>query len=185
MAVVMQGAEAASTLAEASEEMCFCRLRGLTRPAATCRMHGKAWECTQRESALRSIRRNLGEQPQEMETFSKEETHQFFRELARLKGQDKRIQWTTVRSALVTSMTTKAVTVFKTELEGKFLPVSVWEKQGYSKEVVERCPCEWSDALQVNTYMVPVKTVSWTSVHERIQERTLQQEQNATEKKKA
>ena len=106
MAVAMQGAEAASTLAEASEEMCFCRLCGLMRPAATCRMHGKAWECTQRESAFRSIRRNLGEQPQEMETFSKEETHQFFRELARLKGQDKRIQWTTVRSALVTSMTT-------------------------------------------------------------------------------
>ena len=113
MAVVMQGAEAASTLAEASEEMCFCRLRGPMRPAATCRMHGKAWECTQCEASLRSIRRNLGEQPQEMETFSKEETHQFFRELARLQGQDKRIHWTTVRSALVTSMTTKAVTVFK------------------------------------------------------------------------
>ncbi len=182
-AVVAEQPEASNATVPA-EATRYCRLCGLMRPAANCRLHGSAWECTQCESALRSIRRNLGEQPPEMQSFTPKETHDFFREIARLKGNDKRIQWTTVRSCLITCMTTKAVTVFKTELVGKFLPVSVWVSQGWSSELVERCPCEWNDTLQAYTYMVPVKTVSWTSAHERITERTLKQEQDAADKQK-
>ena len=162
-----------------------CRFCGTLRPLASGRVHGLHFECQTCSSSQRVIRRNLGELPSEMRNFTKNETHAFFREMHRQKEENKRLDWQTVRATLVTSITTRTVNTFKAELEGKFLPMSVWLAQGWEQHVIERCPSEFSEELQVQTYAPSIKIMSWSLTHARVTEKFLKHEQDAQKKRQA
>ena len=120
--------------------------------------------------------------------LSSEEATKFFADLALQRtelAKDKSCSWSTVRASLVTTLAEKRTTTFKQELEGKFLPLSVWEKQGFDTEKVKNCPKEESEVLG-DLYCVPIKTISWSETVEKVRKKpSLDQERQATAKKQA
>ena len=167
------------------KEVCkYCRLE---YPATEGRWHREAFECRHCAASLKALYRNLGELPEDFKQLSSEETTKFFADLALQRtelAKDKSCSWSTVRASLVTTLAEKRTTTFKQELEGKFLPLSVWEKQGFDTEKVKNCPKEESEVLG-DLYCVPIKTISWSETVEKVRKTLLDQERQATAKKQA
>ena len=167
------------------KEVCkYCRLE---YPATEGRWHREAFECRHCAASLKALYRNLGELPEDFKQLSSEETTKFFADLALQRtelAKDKSCSWSTVRASLVTTLAEKRTTTFKQELEGKFLPLSVWENQGFDTEKVKNCPKEESEVLG-DLYCVPIKTISWSETVEKVRKTLLDQERQATAKKQA
>ncbi|CAE7372097.1 unnamed protein product [Symbiodinium sp. CCMP2592] len=167
------------------KEVCkYCRLQ---YPATEGRWHREAFECRHCAASLKALYRNLGELPEDFKQLSSEETTKFFADLAQQRtelAKDKSCSWTTVRASLVTTLAEKRTTTFKQELEGKFLPLSVWEKQGFDTDKVKNCPKEENEVLG-DLYCVPIKTISWSETVEKVRQTLLDQERQATAKKQA
>eukprot|EP00438_Fugacium_kawagutii_P030700 Skav213054 [mRNA] locus=scaffold364:146086:147168:- [translate_table: standard] len=164
--------------------MSTCKLCGLQYETSAGRLHGLSFKCKLCDTSERTIRRNLGTN-NGLQSFTVSETHTFFRTLheEKKKCASARLQWHTVRASLVTSMTTKSITSFRAEVKGKYLPLCVWKAQGWEEETVLNCPKEWSEELKTDTYLVPIKVLSWAEQHEQHMTKVLQQEQEITKKR--
>ena len=103
-----------------------CRLCNLHFRAEQGRLHGPTFRCTTCESSLRQIRRNMDRN--DLDNFSVQEQRTFFQQLQEEKKKriDGRLPWSTVRASLITAMTTRSVTGYKSEVQGKKLPMDVW-----------------------------------------------------------
>lgn len=165
--------------------MSKCKLCGLDYETSAGRLHGQTFKCKLCDTTERTMRRNLGSQTG-LQNFSVSETHEFFRALHKEKQQctSGRLQWTTVRACLVTSLTNKSITTFRSKVKSKYLPLCVWKAQGWDEDTVLSCPSEWSDDLKTQTYMVPIKEMSWAEQHEEERVKVLRQEQDIVKKRK-
>eukprot|EP00438_Fugacium_kawagutii_P026428 Skav217648 [mRNA] locus=scaffold41:148605:149677:+ [translate_table: standard] len=164
--------------------MSTCKLCGLQYETSAGRLHGQSFKCKLCDTSERTLRRNLGTNTG-LQNFTVSETHTFFRTLheEKKKCTSGRLQWQTLRATLVTSMTTKSITSFRAEVKGKYLPLCVWKAQGWEEETVLNCPKEWSEELKTDTYLVPIKELSWAEQHEQHMTKVLQQEQEITKKR--
>ena len=174
------------TMSLAAAAQSECRYCGLLYSKEEGRVHGKFFECTSCATLEKQMRRNLGARPEGMKHWTAEETAGFFRQCMEKKkadGDQSRMQWKTVRAALITVLTTRYVQKWSTEIKGRFLPLSVYTTQGWDKETVERCSKEWSDELACWTYKVPVKSLSFEETQMRVEESILQQEKEVLKKK--
>ncbi len=117
--------------AAAAPELLVCKLCGLGYAVQQGRLHGKTFKCVSCDTHDRALRRNLGTQ-NDLQQWSVEETQTFFRQLAQKKSEtvNGRLQWTTVRAALITSMTERTVQSYKGKVECSELPLSVYVQQG-------------------------------------------------------
>ena len=169
------------------EGQVVCKYCGLQYPSTEGRWHRELFECRHCGSTVKQMYRNLGGLPEDFKQMSGDETKKFFADLAQQRaelGKDKHCTWSTVRASLVTTMAEKRTSTFKQELEGKFLPLSVWEKQGFCTEVVKKCPKEENPILG-DLYCVPVKSISWTETVEKVRQTLLEHERQATAKRQA
>ena len=169
------------------EGQVVCKYCGLQYPSTEGRWHRELFECRHCGSTVKQMYRNLGGLPEDFKQMSGDETKKFFADLAQQRaelGKDKHCTWSTVRASLVTTMAKKRTSTFKQELEGKFLPLSVWEKQGFCTEVVKKCPKEENPILG-DLYCVPVKSISWTETVEKVRQTLLEHERQATAKRQA
>ena len=123
-----------------------------------------------------------GELPEELKGMSGAEQKAFYARLQTERGEGS-MPWKTVRAALISQLTTQRIHAFRQEVEGKFLPLSVWVAQGWDEETVKKQPCEWSEQLQAWTYQVAVKCITWSDTYEKIEKRILEHERNAHQKK--
>ena len=89
--------------------------------------------------------------------------------------------WKTVRAVLITCAVERNVTRACALQTGEFLPLSVWESRGW----MEKQESEWCEDLQLWTYKVPIKTLTWEQVHERIEESFMRHEREAQKKRGA
>ena len=169
-------------MAEPKEMRC-CRLCNLHFRAEQGRLHGPTFRCTTCESSLRQIRRNM--ERNDLDNFSVQEQRTFFQQLQEEKKKriDGRLPWSTVRASLITAMTTRSVTGYKSEVQGKKLPMDVWMAKGWSKETVERMPSEYSEEYGCQVYQLKVQQETWSDIFERMESRVLEQEQRVTAKK--
>lgn len=134
-----------------------CKLCGYAYAEAEGRLHGRQFTCEQCGTADRTLRRNLGETA-DMQQWTEDEVFTFYRNLRKQREEGNgRLQWTTIRSCMLNTLTQKAVTRWETSLTCESLPMSVWQNQGWEPEVVKLQPCEWSDAYQCWTYRAPKK----------------------------
>lgn len=159
-----------------------CEKCGLVYPLEDGRLHGRKFECTSCASADRMLRRGLGSK-QELLELSTEEQQSFYRKLQEEKKKDNKMNWQTVKACLITALTTRQCTSNENQLNTQFLPLSVYLKQGWEEAVVKACPSEWSNTYGCTTYQVPIKSQTWKEVFEKIQERVLRQEKEATQQK--
>ena len=162
---------------------CCCCLCGLWYAEDGGRQHGYKFTCHACGNADRQLRRNLGSRS-EVEQLPHEDQVQFYRRLHEEKKQGgKKLPWKTVKAQLIAMVTTRHITTASTGVETEELPLSVWVTRGWEKEVIETCPREWSDSLKTYLYKVPIKKSLWRETHERINERILRQEREATKSK--
>ena len=166
-------------------EQAVCKYCSLQYPSTEGRWHRQVFECRHCAASLKALYRNLGGLPEDFKQMSSEETTKFFADLALQRNElakDKACAWTTVRASLVTTLAEKRTSTFKQELEGKFLPLAVWEKQRFDAETVKKCPKEENEVLG-DLYCVPMKTISWTETVEKVRQTLLEQERQAAAKK--
>ena len=149
------------------------------------RVHGAKFVCHTCGNVSRQLRRNLGDLSS-IQEFSTEETHAFYQQVhkEREKCQDKQLSWQVVKATLVTSMTTRQTSLFSQKVSGEWLPLSVWVSKGWKKATVEQQPKEWSDEFNEDVYWLATKKLTWKEITEKIQERLLQQEQQATQRRR-
>lgn len=134
-----------------------CKLCGYAYPEAEGRLHGRQFTCQQCGTADRTLRRNLGEST-DMQQWTQDEVFTFYRNLRKQREEGNgRLQWKTIRSCMLNTLTQRAVTRWETSLTCESLPMSVWQNQGWEPEVVKLQPCEWSETYQCWTYRVPKK----------------------------
>ena len=170
----------AETTPPPASAQCCCCLCGLWYAEDGGRQRGYKFTCHACGNADRQLRRNLGSRS-EVEQLPHEDQVQFYRRLHEEKKQgEKKLPWKTVKAQLIAMVTTRHITTASTAEETEELPLSVWVTRGWDKEVIEACPREWSDELKTYLYKVPIKKSLWRETHERINERILRQEREAT-----
>ena len=170
----------AAVPAPAEDDRKVCKTCQMEFKLTEGRQHGPSFECTTCSSADRLLRRQLGDKSQ-LQKLSKEEQVAFFKKLHAEKAtNDGKLNWETVRAQLITSLTTRQITTNSTNVNTKFLPLGVYLKKGWPKEVVEACPSEYNESYGCTTYKVPVKSQDWNVAHQEVKERILQQERQAT-----
>ena len=181
-ALVLDFTMAATPAANASME---CKLCGLHYEAAAGRQRGASFECSGCSSACAAMRRNLGALPDELQEYSKEEFHSFFRSLKaeRDKHHGANIKWECLKATLLDQLTTRTVQRFENSVQRIARPLSVWLKKGYLEEVVKRQEKE-DDPDLGEVYRLPVSTLKWTDCHETIKEKMMQKEMAATKGRK-
>lgn len=162
-----------------------CKLCGYAYPEAEGRLHGRQFTCEQCGTADRTLRRNLGEST-DMQQWTQDEVFTFYRNLRKQREEGNgRLQWKTIRSCMLNTLTQRAVTRWETSLTCESLPMSVWQNQGWEPEVVKLQPCEWSETYQCWTYRVPKKKMKWSQAREEEEAKLLQRERDATQKRRA
>ena len=174
-----------SDMAVAEEEVKHtCSLCNLAYKPEMGRLHGRTFQCVPCASADRLLRRGLGDKS-ELKSLPVPEQHAFFRKLhqEREANPDSRMNWVTVRAQLISSLTTRQIRENSTTVNEEYLPLSVWLKRGWEKEVVERNPCEFNEKLDCYTYQIPVKAKKWKETYAEVEERVLRQERDATLKR--
>lgn len=151
--------------------------------AADGRQHGRHFRCKNCESALRQIRRNLDSS--DLENFTPEEQRDFFRKLAEEKQSsgNGRVPWSTVRASLLTAMTNRTMSGYRSDVQGKKLPLEVWVSKGWKEETIRRMPSEYSEEYGCDVFQVKVQQETWFEANEKMRERIVQQEQQASKKK--
>ena len=165
-------------------EQLVCILCGWKYASNQGRLHGHKFTCTQCGSANRQIRRHLGDSPEQVCSFSEEDTIDFYRSLHEKKNSTSGpLLWKTVRAALLTCAVTRHITRAKSLLTGEYLPLSVWTSRGWEADVVEKQEKEWREDLGVWTYRVHIKALSWEETHERMEETILRHEREACKKR--
>ena len=166
--------------APAEDDRKVCKTCQMEFKLTEGRQHGPSFECTTCSSADRLLRRQLGDKSQ-LQKLSKEEQVAFFKKLhAEKETHDGKLNWETVRAQLITSLTTRQITTNSTNVNTKYLPLGVYLKKGWPKEVVEACPSEYNESYGCMTYKVPVKSQDWNVANQKVKERILQQERQAT-----
>eukprot|EP00435_Cladocopium_sp_Y103_P005193 s1684_g1.t1 len=160
-----------------------CRLCGNGYPESAGRVHGKAFSCWQCLNIQQTVRRNLGSTVP-LNDFTPEETQSFFQKVPEKKDEkDGKVSWTTIRGQLLKVMTQRHLSRFMAKVEVEELPLSVYETRGWKKETVERFPKEWSEAYNDYIYKVPVRTMTWEEAFETVNEKILQLEKEAAQKR--
>ena len=147
------------------------------------RLHGKKFLCGTCSNAHRTMRRNLGNFPEEMQSFSSEEIADFFRALHAKKPAGCGLNWQTMKAVMCTNIATRQVESNKDKVKSEWLPASVWVTRGWSKDTIERQENRWSDEYQSQVYKIQVASEVWEQVHQRITESLLRQEREATKKR--
>lgn len=173
------------TQASSEAQTFVCKLCGHGYAEGEGRLHGRRFTCEPCSTAERTLRRNLGETT-DMQQWTQDEVFGFYRNLRKQREEGSgRLQWKTIRSCMLNTLTQRAVTRWETSLTCESLPMSVWQSQGWEEEVVKLQPCEWSDAYQCWTYRVPKRKMKWSQAREEEEAKILQRERDATQKRKA
>ena len=172
-------------MADESSTPCLrCWLCGLTNFCEKDgRLHGKKFTCAVCGSAHRTMRRNCEGLPVELESFTPEEVHEFYRGLQAKKQTQGDLSWVTIKAELIHSVCKKRVSSSRESLIGEWLPLSVWVSRGWEEAVVKKQDKKFNDAYGCDCYQVPISVESWDEVHERVTESLLRQEQNGSKKK--
>eukprot|EP00435_Cladocopium_sp_Y103_P006822 s4498_g2.t1 len=176
----MAAVPAAAVDTKAAEKV--CKLCNRQVPEAEGRQHGKAFRCLPCATIERSMHRNLGTTA-ELGTWSNAECHAFFRKLQEEKTEHGGLQWATIRAVLKRQMTERKISSFAATTEVTPLPLSVLLAQGWEKTVVERFEKEDSETYGVPVYKVPITKFSWKDMFESVEEKLLQQEKDATQRR--
>ena len=166
--------------ASEQEKTCkFCNFKYLPEKG---RQHGRVFHCTTCSSADRVLRHNLGSRGSSLDSFSGEESCKFFRDVHRKKEEspNKKLKWTSLRAMLVSALTQRRISSFKTKLTGKELPLEVWVTKGWPRETVLASPNVWSDKHQCQLYVVDVKETSWSEEYQHVESEVLKHEADAT-----
>lgn len=162
---------------------CLCKLCDRLVTIDSGRQHGNFFYCHSCMSADRLLRRGLGDKTA-LSSLTKDEQVQFYQQLAQdRQNLDGRLNWETVKSSLLTTLTKSKITESSTKVVSKFLPLSVYLQQGWEREVVEACPSEFNKDLNCETYKVPVKSQSWSETFQEVEQKILQQERQASLKR--
>lgn len=170
--------------AEVPTQSLRCWLCGLTNFCEKDgRLHGKKFTCAVCASAHLTMRRNCEGLPVELESFTSEEVHEFYRGLKAKKQTQGDLSWVTIKADLIHSVCTKHVSSSRESLIGEWLPLSVWVSRGWEESVVKKQDKKFTDAYGCDCYQVPISVESWDEVHERVTQSLLRQEQNGSKKK--
>ena len=162
-----------------------CKLCGLQYAPSAGRQHGRVFRCAVCDSAERTVRRNLGEESP-LNEWEKSDCEQFFQRLRKEKEKDPqgKLLWQTVRANMVTTLCEKAMSRFESTCEVSALPLSVYLKKGWTKEVIEAQPSEYSEQYGCEVFKVPVQKLKWQETFERERAKILRKEQECAQRKK-
>ena len=167
-----------------AEPCCKCRYCAEFFEEVQGRKHGHHFTCKVCDAANRALRRNLGELPEELNTFGSQEREDFYKELADKKREQKgNLAFQSVKAHLCTALTQRRIQEHSKTVKGRFLPQSVWEKKGWTTEQVEASPKEWDEKYGW-VYRVDVKELTWTDTFQKVQETLLALEEKVLAKKK-
>ena len=163
---------------------CECKFCGLNYPLSEGRLHGKKFTCHGCGTVDRQIRNNLGSGDC-LRDMSVQDSKAFFQQIHQKKQEfaDSRLSWQTLRGLLIQSLTEQRLTIFRTTVRGKELPLSVWVKMGWEESVVLGCPNHFCEDLKTQVYAVPVREISWEEEYKKIYSTVLQHEKEAHKKK--
>ena len=166
---------------EPSEEKKTCKFCNFKYLPADGRQHGRAFQCATCSSADRVLRHNLGSKGSNLDSFSGEEACNFFRDIHRKKAEspNSRLQWTSLRAMLISALTQRRVSAFKSKLTGKELPLEVWMTKGWPKETVLASHNFWSEKHQCQLYVVDITEKSWSEEFQTVESEVLQHEADA------
>ena len=168
---------------EAETALHTCKLCGKQHPLSEGRIHGKAFSCWTCQNIQQTIRRNLGS-TSTLTEWTVQETHDFFRKVQTAKSEhDGKMQWQTVRSQLVKTMTERQISRFESTAKIEMLPKSVYMTRGWKEATLDKFPTEWSDEYGDNVVKMPVRSLKWAEVFESVNEKLLQLEKEAAAKK--
>lgn len=120
--------------------------------------------------------------PLHMNAWTEQQRLDFFRNASKCENLNGRMNYSSIRGLIKTTLTTRKVEEHKKSIKQDFLPLSVWEKQGYEIAMIVNYNCkEWNPALGW-TYTVPLKTISWSSIESDIEEAMLTAERSVKQK---
>ena len=178
----MASVDSQVTQPETPEQM-KCWLCAQSFDAGQGRLHGKKFLCGLCSNAHRTMRRNLGGYPEEMQNFTPEEISDFFRTLHSKKPAGGGLNWQTMKAVMCTNIATRQIEQAKDKVKGEWLPASVWETRGWAKDTIERQDNKWSDEYNTQVYKIRITSETRAQIHERITESLLRQERDATKKR--
>ena len=141
-----------------------CRFCGKL-PVAPSVLNSKSL-CADCHSLNSLLVRNLGGAPEE---WTEADRRAFFArpELAQAKTNG-RYQWNLVRAEVKQTSVSRRSKTHSSTLGGPFLPLTVWEARGYTRDHVLQFPSE-TDSVGMTTYQVTTKETSVTDVAETVE----------------
>ena len=108
---------------------------------------GAGITCSACQNVYQMLYRHLGGYPSTLQTMSPDDQQKFFRTSNQvLRSAPKNGRWSVLRANLITEMTRFKVEQVTRTVEQKFLPLGVWQTQGFDTDKVmakgERRDCE-------------------------------------------
>ena len=181
-----QGVGAVAAM-EPSAEKKTCKFCNFEYLPDQGRQHGRAFHCTTCASADRVLRNNLGSKGSNLDSFTADESCKFFRDIHKKKAEasNSRLQWTSLRAMLVTALTQRRISSFKSTLTGKELPLEVWLTKGWPKETVLASQIFWSEKHQCQLYVVDITEKCWSKEYQNVESEVLRHESEAAASKQA
>lgn len=85
-----------------------------------------------------------------MQNFTPQEISDFFRTLHSKKPAGGVLNWQTTKAVMCTNIATRQIEQAKDKVKGEWLPASVWETRGWTKETIERQDNRWSNDYNAN-----------------------------------
>ena len=139
--------------------------------------NGQAWHCKQCKCLDTMLRRNQSPWPSpEFMECSPEEQADFFKKNAQVNDCSGRLQWKVVKCSLIEVISKRRREQFSTEIRGRFLPLSVWEKKGYDVDVTQSQAEEELHPVLGRTFRLNLKEVNYKDITEKVTEDVLSRE---------
>lgn len=144
----MAEATAPSSLVQADASEMPCLKCGMpTSLEKQCRARGAGLTCQDCTNIYQMIYRHVGGIPIDLQAMSPEDQKAFFRSSAeRIRVAPAGARWALVRAQMVSSLTSFRTQQTKYSVAREFLPLSVWEKRGFSVEDIKAKGTRQDDA---------------------------------------
>lgn len=72
---------------------------------------------------------------------------------------------------------------YRSDVQGKKLPLEVWVSKGWKEETIGRMPSEYSEECGCDVFQVKGQQETWFEANEKMRERVVQHNQQASKKK--
>ena len=144
-------------------------------PAAKGSMRGKQWVCSQCVSLQSMLAYNLGSEV----VKSLDDKLTFFRQARQTAG-DGRFTWTVVRACVRESMVCRRLSESEVDVSGKYLPMAVHLKDGWTEQQVMAKQDSMEDPELGTLWRIPVMGKSMKVIHQEVDEELTQRETDAT-----